>query len=762
MIIYDLAGHHQFFSSHSACLEAISLNSPAIFLLLQDVTKDSETMAMEVRYWSTMIDNVCHKCPQKSSVIVVGTHADLLKSKQLTKKKQSDLDTIFKMAASHQTLVAVITVNLKNIYSAAMDEFRALLYSKNKQVLSMSPPISLMCHMMLAFLKERLPRDMHAILLSDLLIRLDTDQDKFINPDITAVVPLLKTLSEKGLIVFIPSEDPHSSWVVHDKESILKNVNGALFADPVLKKSTGLASTTGIISTAVLKKAFPDYNCDMITQFMVHFEIGQAVDLSQIKTNMAPEGSINSDLGPLLFIPALVSIDRPSSATVPNNSFCWSMIVKCTDQFFTPRFHHVILHRLPLTFARPEKQTTSINSQPTLNRLCDVWSRGIKWLSETGVTTVVEMSESFQAIALTMFSPNKASPKYLELAHSVREVIKKARQEFCPYLEVLEVVSCLSECSSDHSIDTRVELSRLRKAILEKETHVGDVSGTRSVAIDEWKKMEPLLSSLLEACTVTGQVLPPVEARGGPGKISTAVLKKAFPDYNCDMITKFMVHFETGQVVDLSQIKTNMAPDGSINSDLGPLLFIPALVSINRSSSATVPNNSFCWSESVKSDQFFTPRFHHVLLHRLPLEFALPDSQTTSLHSQPLNRLCDVWSRGIKWLSETGVTTVVEMNPITASLTADDHTKIYQTTISASDRWRAIGGVLGFTFDELDSIVREPGRHGDEDYYAAVLRRWLDWAPPNHTDPSLQSLLSALRAAGKERQAKDLEAIYKK
>ena len=116
------------------------------------------------------------------------------------------------------------------------------------------------------------------------------------------------------------------------------------------------------------------------------------------------------------------------------------------------------------------KPRTSLHSQP-LNRLCDVWSRGIKWLSETGVTTVVEMSESFQAISLTMFSPNKASPKYLELAHSVHEVIKKARQEFCPYLEVLEIVSCPPECSSDHSIDTRVELCRLRKAILEKDTH---------------------------------------------------------------------------------------------------------------------------------------------------------------------------------------------------------------------------------------------------------------------------------------------------
>ena len=164
-----------------------------------------------------------------SLIIVVGTHADQLKSKPLVIKKENDLGAVFKLAASHQMLVAVITLNLTDIYSAKMDDLQALLYSKTKEVLSMSPPISLMCHMMLAFLKKKLPIYMHAILLSDLLICLDTDQDKFINPDIATVVPLLKTLSEKGLIVFIPSEDSHSSWVVRDKESILKNVNGASF-----------------------------------------------------------------------------------------------------------------------------------------------------------------------------------------------------------------------------------------------------------------------------------------------------------------------------------------------------------------------------------------------------------------------------------------------------------------------------------------------------------------------------------------------------
>ena len=94
-------------------------------------------------------------------------------------------------------------------------------------------------------------------------------------------------------------------------------------------------------------------------------------------------------------------------------------------------------------------------------------------------------------------------------------------------------------------------------------------------------------------------------------------------------------------------------------------------------------------------------------------------------------------------------------------MTEADHALIFQSTKSVKGQWRAIGGELGFTIDELDSIVHEPGRHGDEDYYAAMLRRWLDWAPPNHTHPFLQSLLSALRAVGKERQANDLEAKYK-
>eukprot|EP00731_Ephydatia_muelleri_P033258 Em0027g6a len=504
MIIYDLAGHHQYFSSHSACLEAISLTSPAIFLLLQDLRHDPEVMTKEVHYWSTMIDGVCHKCPQQSSVIVVGTHADLLTPKQLS-QKLIHLRSCAEVAINHQKLVSFLALNVAATYSGEMDQFKDELCRINKDVVHMSPSISMMCHMMLAFLKQRIPDlDVDAISLSDLITYLAADPDKLIDPDSTKIVPFLQTLSEKGLILFIPYEVSLNSWIVLRKESILKKVNGALFADPSLKEYIHVASNTGIVPRAVIKKIFPEYNVEMITQFMIHFELCQAVELSQVDTNMGPEGSPSSDLGPLLFFPALVSVERPSSATVPNNSFGWSMIVKSPDQFFTTRCLHVLLRRLPSKFALPAIRATPLHSN---HYKCDVWSRGIKWLNETGVTTIVEMSKTFQSLTLEMFSPDRESHKYVNLVDAVLAVIKTACQEFCPHLEVLELISYPSEASSDHSDDAKVplkkalpegvELYSLKKALIEGDKHITDVNGVKFVAMKVWMTIEPCLSYLV-------------------------------------------------------------------------------------------------------------------------------------------------------------------------------------------------------------------------------------------------------------------------
>ena len=494
MVIYDLAGHHQYFSSHSACLEAILLNSPAIFLLLQDLTKDSETITKELYYWCTMIDGVCHKCPQQSSVIVVGTHADLLTPEQAT-RKLAHLQSVANMVIINHKFVSAIAMNLKDLYSSEMGHFKTLLQDTNKMVVSCSPSIPMQCHLLLAFLKDRIHSDLDVISLSDLMELISADPDKSIRPDLFKIIPFIQTLSEKGLVVFIPSEDPSFSWIVLNTEKILKKINGTMFADPSLKEYIHLASNTGIISVSALKQAFPEYNIQMIAQFMIHFELCQEVDISQVNTNMAPERTPSPDDGPLLFFPALVNVDRPCDATVPKNSFVWSMIVKSTNQFFTPRFLHILLHRLPIKFVLPTVNTTPLHS--VQNRRCIVWSRGIMWVSETGVTTVVEMSETLQSLSLATFFDDRKNRHYLESAHSVLAFIKNTCQEFCPHVELIDVISCPPEASSDNSGDTKIVLWDLVRALDNRKEDIQDMTGQKHVTMKKWISLEPCLNYLV-------------------------------------------------------------------------------------------------------------------------------------------------------------------------------------------------------------------------------------------------------------------------
>ena len=82
-------------------------------------------------------------------------------------------------------------------------------------------------------------------------------------------------------------------------------------------------------------------------------------------------------------------------------------------------------------------------------------------------------------------------------------------------------------------------------------------------------------------------------------------------------------------------------------------------------------------------------------------------------------------------------------------------------TKKACSEWKRIGWSLGFKDDEMSAIVREPGRTGEEDYYSAMLRRWLDWAPPRHHIPTVQQLSSALHEANKGQLASELEKKYR-
>ncbi|KAL5510296.1 hypothetical protein EMCRGX_G005822 [Ephydatia muelleri] len=584
MTIYDLAGHREYYSSHSSILEHISNTTPSIFLLLVNLLLTLKEITAQLYFWSAMIGNVCKKCSQQSSIIVVGTHADCISDEGKLEFLRTQIEQVARDAIKQHIFVQFTALNVTSFRGEVFGSFLSLLYGTIDEVRLRCPAISLTCHVMYAFLNDKVPADQDALSLSQLLNLLSQEDPKVLPTDATEVSEHLKVLSAKGFIVFFASDTKlNDSWIVFRPEALLEKVNGVLFAPSNFEEHLPIASNTGLIPISVLKCHFPEpkYNIDMMTQFLVRFELCQPITFASTSTNA--QGALNCTSCPDLFFPPLI---------------CSTNI----NQSFSPRFLHVLVSRVADQFPLPTVGPCLVPELKPYNRRCTVWSRGISWRSKEGFSTVIEMREDFQCLLCAVSTSDKSNIHYPQLILSVIKVIKNARDEFCPTVSRVELITCPREATSDH-VAAPVECEALKEMLVNGMTTMTDWNGNLEVNISQWSKMEPQLSHLIGV------------------------------DHKQDAIT--------------------------------------------------------------------------------------------------------------------------------ATLNECDHGNIFQSTKSARDKWRAIGWELGFTSDELDSIVREPGRNGDEDYYEAMLKRWLDWAPPNHTPPSLQSLLSVLRAVGKERQANDLATKYK-
>ena len=94
MVIYDFAGQQEYYSSHAAVLERIMRNSSAIFVCIVDLSQCMDKISESIHYWISFIENACSSAKGSSHVIIVGSHADRVKSSQELKEKSSLVESI--------------------------------------------------------------------------------------------------------------------------------------------------------------------------------------------------------------------------------------------------------------------------------------------------------------------------------------------------------------------------------------------------------------------------------------------------------------------------------------------------------------------------------------------------------------------------------------------------------------------------------------------------------------------------------------------
>ena len=429
IILYDFAGHQEYYSSHAAVLENIMLRTPAVFTIVIDSTRGFDYFGGQLYYWFNFIDNVCNNLTKPSQIIVVGSYADQFTGSYDEFKLH--VNYVVKDAIRKQEYRGFVTMECHRPGGKGFPEFIVHLRESCKAVLDKSENISYYCHVHYAYLQKL---QKVAISLAELIERLKALDDPSLPSHETVLFDYLSILSDKGLVLFLRNKIVSNSWIIVNKSSLLAEVNGVLFNQTIKRLPIPISSNTGIVHVSVLQKVFPIYNTSMLIDFLLSMEFCHVIDsdtLNVITTNLSSSDHVsNVDV---LFFPALITTEPPSDLNDHFKSgFGWCLYCPNPFQFLSVRFLHVLLLRLAYLFCLPRHRVTNKLETKSLiqqlNRRCTIWKNGIYWKHISDV--VVEVTDNNRCV--TLFVSNDKGVESQKICSSVIKLVLSLQKQFCP------------------------------------------------------------------------------------------------------------------------------------------------------------------------------------------------------------------------------------------------------------------------------------------------------------------------------------------
>ena len=489
MVIYDFAGQQEYYSSHAAVLERIMRNSAAIFVCIVDLSQCMEKISDSVHYWISFIENACSSAQGSSHVIIVGSHADRVKSSRELKDKSSLVESTVESRVKQLTYGGFVSMNCRLSKAKEARNFCSLLSTSQQAILSTQPSMSLYCHVLYAFLRTKLKKT--GCTLQELTSALALENDFSYKSRL--LTESLISLSDKGLILFMQNHEyPQSSWVVVEKEALLREVNGTLFAPQIFKQYRQVASKNGLVPIATLEELFPQYSSEMLVGCLESMEFCHPVDPSALRATNHKATSSSPPLGANhLFFPSLVKGDRPRDLPSPRFGWC----LGCSDrfQFFSNHFLHVLLLRLAFKFPLASTNRSLSSTLCGLERQCEVWRNGICWKSASGVSTIVEIVDLNRWVIILVSEKTREAA---ETYSSVIRMILDLQHQLCSAVDVCECLispSLLDRYPFDSLPDTDLFdlLAVARSMLCHRKVLLDRKEGKKEFLTDEALSCEP-------------------------------------------------------------------------------------------------------------------------------------------------------------------------------------------------------------------------------------------------------------------------------
>ena len=380
--IYDLAGHSEYHSSHSAMLESLCLESPATFILIVDLTKSENQISQQLYKWSNFLQIQSNDV--SSPVIVLGSRKDKFSGKpDLLQCKCNFVEHCAKDALENLHFVGIVALDTRQLSSDNIQPFLRLLAKSVNDLITpgVHDKISFACHLLYAFLKKEVKEK--AISFEWLQNLVSNGAVLHCLSDPLELASMLESIADKGLLLFLRnSKHLSSSCIVIDKISLLHEVNGILFAPAFFKEHRPIASNTGIVPLSHLQAIFPHYNPEILVAFLTSFQFCRPLDpavLDRVTTNFLPATATREQL---LYFPALVSVERKSDLTIPKG-VGWCAYCPNPRKCLTRHYNDSLFLDLAYSFCssiptppKPEHPNEAVVRK--LNRSCTVWKNGIQ------------------------------------------------------------------------------------------------------------------------------------------------------------------------------------------------------------------------------------------------------------------------------------------------------------------------------------------------------------------------------------------------
>ena len=475
--VYDLAGDEEFYSSHDAIIStSMSGPSSAVFILVVDLRRSAKEIKETIQYWLNFLQaKVPPNHPRQPHLVCVGSHLDLAGNLQDLELK-SISDTFLSIASSSGFEVkGFIAMNCQYAESDGMRQLRQIL-ATSYESLRLQESMTFHAHCFHVFLlsvaKENPAIQLTTVLQQSISCHKTSEKGvlSFLPTEIDSLCLLCDQLSERNLVLFFRSTQAlEDSWIIADQAALLSRVNGTLFAGQDFRTYRELATSTGVVPLSKITLEFKDLDSSMITQYLTHLHFCTELNQETLKLFQSSKSSRSTER--YFLFPSLVRELVPADVWAPEEKYIqhsgWEIECSNPEQFFTPRFLHLLLLRIAFQFALSHTPDTD---HLAIHRSCSIWKNGISWESDDLVSGLVEVSNHSRKVTILVRCQEKSKKNLLPLLSSVMREVLETKEEVCHNVAITDYI-LPSEIATSfpiqaHAGKSAVEGSRLIDAIV--------------------------------------------------------------------------------------------------------------------------------------------------------------------------------------------------------------------------------------------------------------------------------------------------------